>query len=155
MRRQWMRPRNSLARYETKLGPPILQVLTEAWGLPPVERAALWRALCASCWSETVALREALIAFRPDRQDGRTFLATVFTPTAAVQCLERLVQEHLLTRGLATRVEEAILHETGTEGTWQPQPPGSVRKGTAIRTPSVQLGPGVDAGAALYDKVVR
>jgi hypothetical protein len=123
MRRQWMRPRNSLkgSRYDVQSGPPILQVLTEAWGLAPVERAALWRALCASTWTDTVALREALIAFRPDRQDGRTFLSEVFTPTAAVACLERLVQEKLLTRPLATRVEERLLHETGTDGRWQPQ----------------------------------
>jgi hypothetical protein len=120
-----MQPRDSLkgARYEGKAGPPLLQVLTEAWGLAPVERSALWKALCHACWTDTVALREQLIAFTPtDREAAHAFLATVFTPAAVVTCLERLVQEKVLTRQLATRIEERLLHQTGADGQWQPQP---------------------------------
>jgi hypothetical protein len=110
------------ARYEGKEGPPLLQALAEAWGLTPVERSALWKALCYACWTDTVALREQLIAFTPtDREAAHTFLRDVLTPDAAVQCLERLVKERVLTRQLATRVEERLLHHTGPDGAWQPQ----------------------------------
>jgi hypothetical protein len=145
MRRRYLRPRNSLkgSRYEGHYGPPLLQTLAEAWGLAPVERAALWRGLCHAAWSETVALREALIRFRPvSREAMHAFLCEVFTPAAVVVCLERLVQEQVLSRQLASRVEERLLRHTGADGRWQPQPPGGRETHTLITISVPDQAPG-------------
>jgi hypothetical protein len=118
-----MRPRNSLkGSYEAQLGPPIIQVMAEAWGLSPPERASLWRALCRATWSETVELREFTIRFSPHQQNARAALDTTLAPPQWVACLERLVQEGVLTRACATRIEEALLRHTGPDGAWQPLP---------------------------------
>jgi hypothetical protein len=124
MRRPWMRPRNSLrgGGYQFAYGPPIVQFLTEAWGCTSTEREGVWRALCASTCPQTVALRQQLLAFHAERQDTHTFLSTVCTPIAFVHCLERMVEEEVISRRLATGIEERLLRHTGADGAWQPQP---------------------------------
>jgi hypothetical protein len=116
------RPRDSLAggRYQLDHGPAILTTLTESWGLPDHERAALWRALCQAQWSESAALREQLIAFAPTTDDvTRTFLETACHPGRFIAVCEALVAEGYLTRATASRIQSRILDTPGWGSGWQ------------------------------------
>lgn len=121
MRQRGARPRNSLAgaRYEPRLGPPLLQGLAQAYDLPEPLLRHWWRALCAAQWSEATAWREALIAFHPDAPQARAVWETACSPAAVVHILEVLVAERTLTRQAATGIEDVLLPHVGREGEWQ------------------------------------
>jgi hypothetical protein len=132
MGRYWRR-RNALAgaRYQDNAGPPILTSLATTWGLQAHDTYNLWRGLCRACWSESVAWREALIAFHPDTQEPTAFLVTMCHPKKTMRVVECLVAEGWLTRPTASRIEHAMLDTPGWVGDWRQWAPPEGREALA------------------------
>jgi hypothetical protein len=87
MRRRWLKARNSTAGadYEPKLGPPILQALGVSRAVPEHVLRAWWRGLCEARWTESVAWREAAIAWHPNAPDARQFWEAECSPRKILQ----------------------------------------------------------------------
>jgi hypothetical protein len=80
-----------------------------------------WRALSTSQWSHAQELHGVVLGVEVlshSVEDMRHFLERNWTPQRLIYGLENLVQEKLLSRSDASRVEQRILDKCGAAGTW-------------------------------------
>jgi hypothetical protein len=106
-----------------RLSMPVLWAgYGEALGLSVVETKRLWKALTHSHHAQVRALVYVIVQ-RADREDPLVALEKLILgplkPRSFIPLLERLVEDGLLSRALATKVEETYLAYTNQYGEWR------------------------------------
>jgi hypothetical protein len=79
-----------------------------------------WAALSKTTWSEARSLRQTLLLWESGSMtlDGFHFVHKVLSPEALVFNLDNLCRERLLSREMATRLQEAVMVHVGPDGRW-------------------------------------
>jgi hypothetical protein len=99
-------------------------VLMDYLRVPPGLGEAWWTALCRSRWSRPASLRQAVLLFeavphKAVEQAVAGFFHTTCAPAQLIATLEDMVQEQLLPRLKASRLEEYIFARCGPTGAWK------------------------------------
>ena len=91
-------------------------------GIPPREVKLWWRALWKARDTEVQRLRRAVLQFEykiGPHGDDATWIAAILQPFQLIRTLDTLVDEGLLTRPQATRLQEYILTCVDSTGVWR------------------------------------
>src|SRR5262249_26018776 len=93
---------------------------TELWGLSAPESKRLWQALAGSRAPQPTSFRQqCLLVEGGPGWDIRHFCRTTCSVQTMVQVLAALVDEHRLTRGAASQMEEKMLAWIDHAGRWR------------------------------------
>jgi len=105
--------------------PELYRILTvDGLHLPHGLQAAWWRALRTSTDRDSHAVFNLFRLY--DSSAGLSYdgwmsvLYRQLGPTRLIQSVERLAEDHLLSRAEASRIQEQILSMTTRDGSWKP-----------------------------------
>jgi hypothetical protein len=100
--------------------PPTLWfLLSKYWTLPDPIARSWWRTLTQARWSKSVEFKQTVLYFSVGGcGDRHAFLHQSVSPARTVEVLEALVEEQLLGRAQASRIEDTILKHVTHDGDW-------------------------------------